>query len=174
MAFTVEDGTGVPDANAYIDTAFLVEYFGERGVTFTEDDDAQKTWIVQATDYIQSVFGWRLIGTPMTAEQGLHFPAYGAWTRSGILLQDDIVPLTLKRATAEYARRARTGPLMPDPTVDATGYGVVTTKKKVGPIEKEFRVMGSGGPMLVRSYPQADSLMVDLLNPGSGGTRVIR
>lgn len=174
MAFTVEDGTGVPDANAYIDTAFLVEYFAERGVTFTEDDDAQKTWIVQATDYVGQVFGWRLIGTRMTATQGLHFPAYGAITRSGVLLEDDIVPLQMKRAVAEYARRARSGPLMPDPTVDATGFSVVTTKKKVGPIEKEFRVMGSSGPMLVRSYPQADTLLTDLLNAGYGGTRVTR
>jgi len=174
MAFIVEDGTGVPNANAYIDVPFFTEYFETRGVVFTEDEETIKTWIVQGTDYIEQVFGWRLIGTKMTTEQGLHFPAKFAYTRSGVLLDDNIVPALLMRACAEYARRARTGPLIPDPLTDATGYIVVTTRKKIGPIEKEFQVMGSSGPMLIRSYPQADSLMTDLLNYAGGGTRVIR
>lgn len=175
MAFIVEDGTGVPDANAYIDVPFFREYFETRGVTFAEDDDTIKTWIVQGTDYIEQVFGWRLIGVKKTEEQGLHFPATRAYTRDGTLLADDIVPGLLMRACAEYARRAKSGPLMPDPTVSAEGYNVVTTKKKIGPIEKEFRVMGSSGsPILIRSYPAADTLMTSLLAYAGGGTRVTR
>jgi hypothetical protein len=174
MAFIVEDGTGVPEANAYIDIPFFTEYFADRGVTFTEDEDVQKSWIVQATDYIEQVFGWRLIGEKVTVEQGLHFPAKNAYTRDGVLLAEDEVPIQCKRACAEYARRAKSGPLMPDPLVDATGYSVVTTRKKVGPIEKEFTVMGSSGPILVRSYPAADGLMTNLLVYAGGGTRVIR
>jgi len=175
MAFVVEDSTGVPDANAYIDIPFFREYFGDRGVTFTEDDTVIQTWIVQGTDYIETVFGWRLVGTKKTEEQGLHFPATLAYARDGTLIADDVIPLSLMRACAEYARRAKAGPLMPDPTVSAEGYHVVTTRKKIGPIEKEFRVMGSSGqPILIRSYPAADSLMTSLLTYAGGGTRVIR
>lgn len=109
MSFVVEDGTGVPNANAYIDVDFLAAYFADRGVVFTEDETVQQTWIVQATDYIGIVFGWRLIGAKKTDEQGLHFPATYAVTRQGVLLADDIVPEDLKKACAQYARRAKSG-----------------------------------------------------------------
>lgn len=174
MAFIVEDGTGVPDANAYIDPAFMREFFESMGIVFTEEDAVMQTWIVQATAYIETVFGRRLIGFKKTLEQGLHFPAVRAVTRDGTLLADDVVPLSLMRACAQYARRARVGPLLPDPTLDASGYTVVMSKKKVGPIEKEFTVMGSGGPMLVRAYPEADMLLTSLLGYAGGGTRTTR
>ena len=175
MAFTVEDGTGVAGANAYIDVPFFTEYFTERGVTFTETDDVIKTWIIQATDYIEQVFGWRLVGVKKTETQGLHFPATEAYSRDGTLLADDAVPVALKRACTSYANRVKSGPLMPDPLVSDEGYNVVTSRKKIGPIEKEFRVMGSSGqPILIRSYPAADSLITPLLSYASAGTRVIR
>ena len=176
MAFTVEDGTGLPDANSYVDVDFADSYFQERGITaWTGGDEAKQAWLIQATDYIEQVFAWRFVGVKMTEEQGLAWPRRGAVSREGVQLTDGVMPVALLRATCQYALRAVTGPLMPDPVVDATGFAVVTTRKKVGPIEKEFRVMGSGGaPILVRSYPAADGLLAGLLRQGAGGTRVIR
>lgn len=176
MAFVVEDGTGLPNANSFADVAYADEYFGERGVTAWAGDDAQKqAWLIQATDYIQQVFASRFVGNKATLEQALAWPRIFATTRSGVDLDNDMVPVAVVRACCQYALRAMQGPLMPDPTVSAEGYNVVTTRKKIGPIEKEFRVMGSSGePILVRSYPAADSLLTDLLRAGTGGTRVIR
>jgi hypothetical protein len=176
MAFVVEDGTGLPNANSYSDVAYADEYFEERGITAWAGDEAQKqTWLIQATDYIQQVFGSRFVGTKATVEQALAWPRAFATTRDGVDLDNDIVPLAVIRACCQYALRAIQGPLMPDPLVSAEGYNVVTTRKKIGPIEKEFRVMGSSGyPILVRSYPAADSLLTSLLVGGTGGTRVIR
>ena len=176
MAFTVEDGTGLPDANSYAAVEYADEYFAERGVTaWTGEDEAKQGWLIQATDYIEQVFGARFIGERMTAEQALSWHRRYAVTRDGTTIADDIVPLSLVRACCQYALRAISGPLMPDPLVSAEGYNVVTTRKKVGPIEKEFRVMGSSGsPILIRSYPAADTLMTSLLAYAGGGTRVIR
>lgn len=176
MAFVVEDGTGLPDANSYSSVEYADEYFGERGITAWTGDDAQKqAWLIQATDYIQQVFAARFVGTKATVEQALAWPRVFATTRSGVDLDNDIVPLAVIRACCQYALRAIQGPLMPDPLVSAEGYNVVTSRKKVGPIEKEFRVMGSSGsPILVRSYPAADSLLTDVLTGGTGGTRVTR
>jgi hypothetical protein len=44
----------------------------------------------------------------------------------------------------------------------------VTTRKAVGPIEKEFRPVGSNRATLMRSYPEADALIAPLLQPGIG------
>lgn len=176
MAFTVEDGTGLPDANSYSTVEYADVYFDERGITAWAGDDTQKqAWLIQATDYIEQVFGARFVGTKKTVEQALSWPRINAVARDGAELADDIVPSSLVRACCQYALRAIQGPLMPDPLVSAEGYNVVTTRKKIGPIEKEFRVMGSSGyPILVRSYPAADSLMTSLLLGNGGGTRVIR
>lgn len=176
MAFIVEDGTGLPNANSYSDVAYADEYFEERGVTAWTGDDTQKqAWLVQATDYIEQVFGARFVGEKKTAEQSLSWPRSYAVARDGATLADDMVPTSLMRACCQYALRAIDGPLMPDPLVSAEGYNVVTSRKKVGPIEKEFKVMSSSGnPILVRSYPAADSLITGLLRAGIGGTRVIR
>lgn len=176
MAFVVEDGTGIPDANSYVEVEFADTYFSERGITAWAGGATQKqTWLIQATDYIDQVFGSRFVGTRMTLVQSLAWPRIFAVTRSGLNLADGTIPSALQRACSQYALRAIKGPLMPDPIVSAEGFNVVTSRKKIGPIEKEFKVMGSNGsPILIRSYPAADSLMTELLREGGGGTRVIR
>lgn len=176
MAFVVEDGTGLPNANSYSDVAYADDYFAERGITAWTGDDSQKqAWLIQATDYIQQVFASRFVGAKATPDQALAWPRIFAVTRDGLELDSNMVPSAVVRACCQYALRAIQGPLMPDPLVSAEGYNVVTSRKKVGPIEKEFRIMGSSGsPILIRSYPAADTLLTGLLNGGTGGTRVTR
>lgn len=173
MAFIVEDGTGVAGANSYATVAFADAYFEERGNAVwaaVPDDPTKEKYLVQATDYIENIFGRRFLGEMMETDQAL------SWPRSyADPYPEDSVPIRLQKACSEYALRAIDGPLMPDPQVDPTGFSVVTKAKKVGPIEKEFQVMGSSGhPVLVRSYPAADALMAPLLQPGTAGNRVTR
>ena len=67
------------------------------------------------------------------------------------------------------------GSLAPIPQVDASGYSVVTTKRKVGPIERNFAVAGgSSRPMVRRPYPVPDSLIAQILLPSYGLNRVTR
>lgn len=166
MAFIVEDGSGVPDANSYTTVEFADAYFTDRGIVAWAGTESQKQgWLIQATSYIVTAFGSRLgCYTKLNEEQALPFPT-----------EETGMPPALLTATCEYAVRAKSGPLMPDPTVDASGFAVVTTKKKVGPLEKEFRVAGGQAyAQIYRSYPYPDSLMRSLLCPGFGGNRVIR
>lgn len=176
MAFVVEEGAGLPDANSYSTVEYADAYFLERGIVAWDGTEEEKqSWLIQATDYIETVFGARFIGTKKTTTQALSWPRLYAVARDNSELADDAVPSTLVRACCQYALRAKSGPLMPDPLVSAEGYNVVTSRKKVGPIEKEFRVMGSSGtPILVRSYPAADALITSLLLYNGGGTRVTR
>jgi hypothetical protein len=105
-----------------------------------------------------------------SGEQYLEFPRLEVYSRAGTELTG--IPLNLRKATCEYALRALSGSLAPDPTVDASGVSVVTTRKKIGPIEKEFQVLGSGYASIIRAYPLADALLLELLNPI--GNRAIR
>jgi len=167
MPFTVEDGTGIANANSYVDTAFADEYFADRGVTAWAGDAAAKQGaLIKATDYVEGRFGRRWIGEMANATQGL------SWPRKDTDFDIDEIPLKLKQACSEYALRALSGPLAPDPKTDASGITVVTTRKKVGPIETEFQPVGSGTPAMFKPYPAADMLLSGLLEPINN--RVIR
>lgn len=173
MAFVVEDGTGVAGANSYTSVEFADAYFDERGNTvwasITDPADKEKL-LVQATDYIELIYGRRFIGDMASIGQSLSWPRSSA---AGYLAT--AIPLNLQKATAEYALRANEGPLLPDPQVDGNNFTAVVTKKVVGPIEKEFQVMGGGrNGRLIRSYPTADGYMVGLVVPFTAGNRVTR
>ena len=67
MAFTIEDGTGVAGANAYITAADTTAYLVDRGRKDenswgTAGTNAQNAAIVSATDYIERRWGDRFLG----------------------------------------------------------------------------------------------------------------
>lgn len=168
MAFTVEDGTGIADANAYCDIAFADAYFTDRGnAAWTGLAPAKQSALIQATDYIELRFSHLFLGEAKTTVQGLSFP------RVSISFAE--MPVGLKRACCEYAVRAMAAKLLPDPLIDPTGLGLERTRKKVGPIEKETRYQYQGAGTIrtiIRPYPAADALLKGLIRV-SGGT-VIR
>jgi hypothetical protein len=176
MAFVLEDGTGIAGANSYAALGFADAYFSDRGNTaWAGTDPVKEAALIRGTDYVEALHKTRWIGDePVEPDQGLSWPRL---FEGEVLVAPDFragVPLLLQKAVCEYALRALTGPLLPDPAIDASGFSVVTTKKKVGPIEKEFRAQGmSSQPRLIRPYPEADFLLRELLRPGQGG-RVYR
>lgn len=166
MAAVVEDGTGKPDANSYIDVAYADAYFTLRGNetwTFATADE-HVVAIVQATDYIDARWGSLLDSTRTTETQALEFPRK-KW---------EGIPETLKKACCEYALRAMLSPLAPDPEFDESGRTVSETKEKVGPITEEKKYLDQGNGILWRVYPSADALMRPLLNVGASAGRVVR
>lgn len=162
MAFVVEDGTGLPNANSYASVEFADAYFAERGITtWTGTPEAKQSALILGTDYIEVMpASWD--GCPTTEVQALKFPR-DKWQG---------VPLPLQRATVLYAVRALTAKLTPDPVVDPSGLQVVSTKKKVDVIEKsvQYADPSSGATVkLFRSYPEADALLVPLVKVRRGG-----
>lgn len=188
MAFTVEDGTGVVDANSYIAEAEFRSYHADRGVDVTTLTQAQvEQSCVRATDYIDKRFGRRFRGWRESKSQGLEWPRIDAIDNDGYLL--DLLPKQLRHATAEYALRAHyLGQLAPDPalqvpTRDTTGSGttesagqVRSKTEKVGPIEEstQYADTASSGTRttsasvlldgtVIPAYPAADLLLEELL-----------
>lgn len=178
MPFTVEDGTGVAGANSYVSAEYAADYFSLRNKTDWPAIPANLAQVqgllIEATDYIEAIYARRFIGEMADPAQALSWPRIDTGDYLDVAYADDVIPDVLKRACCQYAYQALLGgPLMPTPEVQASGFAVVTTREAVGPIETEYRAVGTNGrPVLVRSYPAADSLMGSLLLPANA--RVIR
>lgn len=168
MALTVEDGSGVADADTYIDLTYASAYHTKRGHTAwaAASTGEQEIALVRATDYIETRWGSRFKGYPEFAEtpQALSFPRVLLRDRHGLLVEG--VPENLKRAQAEYALRALEAALLPDPSVSDSGLPVARERSKVGPIEEETEYQTSGtAPVVLRPYPAADLLLQDYIRP---------
>ena len=158
MAFTLETGTGIPGANAYVDEAYVDTHHADRGNTAwsTFSTTLKEAAIVRASEYIDKRFGLRFRGVRATKGQGLEWPRLSAFDADGFLLSDvDALPRQLEKAAAEYAlRTAICGVLAPDaptpvpkqdltdpvcanrPDQEATGQ-ITRKKERVGPLEEE-------------------------------------
>lgn len=192
MAFVVEDGNGLSDANSYVDLAFADDYFLTRAISaWTGADAVKQAALIRATDYIDTVFGTKFKGTVAfstgdpTVDQALAFPrdmrvpyvgSYDTFMSSAVGLYSGpldkpvVIPTALKKATCEYALRALTAALLVDPAVDATGAMVTSKTETVGPISETTQYYATAGIQITQPYPAADLLLKPLLN--AGGTAI--
>lgn len=163
MAFTLEDGTGLEDSNALISVAFADEYHTDRGNTgWTGATGVKEAAIIRATDYLCNRFTF--LGDKYNEDQALEFPR---------VYEDEEeaeMPVKMQQAVAEYALRALSAALAPDPTTDDTGGRVTMKREKVGPIEEETHYSDSSVSLL-KPYPAADMLLRGLVDTAR---RVIR
>lgn len=168
MAFVVEDGTGLDDANAYITVQEFKDYHDDRGNDYSTfgsapptDQEIEKS-IVSATDYIDNNFGSSFMGCREFPEnpQALYFPRTNIWV-DGQQLPN--IPTQLKNATAEYAFRALSGSsLENDPVYDDSGRTVIEKKEVIGPIEEEVKYSDDNSYVITRRYPGADKWLRSL------------
>lgn len=178
MTFVVEDGTGTnPLANSYVSLAEFVQYHSDRGFDYTtyETPKIQRSLIV-ATQYIDLENGRWFRGYPLEEDQPLAFPRDGlVINRNGRCVEIEGIPIELKTATYEYARRVLTSTtfqLQPDPAdTDESGAIVIKKFEKIGPIETDTTYL-AGTASEVKHYPAADKWLLPLLR--SWGTGSIR
>ncbi len=172
MAFTVEDGTGLANANAYITKAEFVAYWADRNHNLTSSNAQQEAAIVKATDYVENRFRTKFKGNREFATQALSFPRTKLYDSDGQLVEG--LPTRLKNAIAEYAHRALSAELATDPTFEDNGLLLKSTKEKVGPIEEEKHYLETGTIMIYKPYPSADALLEEYISKGSNSGSVIR
>ena len=193
MALTVEDGTGLAGADTYATVAEVDARLEALGGPLADEwggaDDADKELALRrATVYVDAHFAELFVGSRSSAAQALEWPRSYATSRAGFDVSA-AVPAELKAAVGEYAARALTINLMPDPTqpysqasdggaVTASSTGRVTSRRsRAGPVESEVsysetapRGSGVGASGLARaedlpSYPSTDLLLRALLRP---------
>jgi hypothetical protein len=170
MALTVQkyDGT-VDGANSYGDVLGMRAHFTDRGVTLASStDDQLSVGLILATEFLDGRYAF--IGEQLRGLQGTACPRYlegsgRAHSMRDVNLLAPAYLLTTRQWQVlvaqcyELARRALAGPLLPDPTRDASGLTVVEKKTVAGPIEtsKKFgEAGGRGAEAVVPLYPSVD------------------
>lgn len=168
----VEDGTGLPEADAYVSVTNADRYFEDRGVSawaaFTAD--TKIVAIRRATDFIEEQYRDEFAGVRATLGQALSFPR----DTTGAVL-----PVSLVRATLELALLAAEGDLyVRDNATIGAERVVVEERKKIGPLEKTLRYADAPssvdmtGPTIAVS--RVDALLKPLLVVATGFIRVLR
>lgn len=165
MGFIVEDGAGVTGATSYTTVEFADDYFSDRNITtWTGSETVKEGALILATDYLDKRFNF--IGDKVSFDQALE------WPRTGTPYGSDVIPVDLQKACVEYALRALTSALAPDPVTDVSGQRLTKKRSKVGPIEKEFEYSEGGAMRIYKNYPSADAYLKGLVI--NAGRRAIR
>lgn len=129
MTFTVEDGSGVTDANSYLSIAGADAFHSDRGnAAWTGTDAVKQVALIKATDYITQTFDGRWAGCMVAEDQSL------AWPRAGVdYVDNDVIPKALKQAVAILALEALSDDLNPN-----LERGNAIKREKVDVIETEY------------------------------------
>lgn len=146
MALTVENGTGLVDAESYQSVADFKVYCDARGMSYAGKSD---TLIEQAlrrgTEWLDATYRGSYCGLPLNPpDQALEWPRVGMVDRNGYAIPSDSVPRQVKAATAEASHRELITPgyLLPD---YVGSERIKRSRKKVGPLEKEIEYQGGSG-----------------------------
>ena len=170
MTFQVQDKDGLTSgANAYVDPAYVREYYLERGTDLSATPDAElEAAVVKATQFIDTRYTF--LGLKRNYVQDTEWPRRDAVDRAGNLIQG--IPKAVLRATAELAFRALDGDLMADPSRDPTGQVIRSKREAVGPITEAVEY-AAGSPWTFPRYPAVDRLLqsADLVRRGLTAVR---
>lgn len=130
MALTVEDGTVVANANAYISLSYANTYFADDvnyDDTWAAKDDTAKEQLVKwATRILDQKVRWNGYKTQDTS--ALRWPRSDVYDRDNILIDDDEMPEQLKQAVCELIKLIDGGE---DPTTSQGGTGFKAMKVDV-------------------------------------------
>jgi hypothetical protein len=158
MAITiiVEDGTGVADANAYVDVDAVRAYALNRGVTLSDDDEVIKAWIINATDYLESgEVACKYQGHKTNCEQSLQWPRTGVEICC-VAFSSTAIPKQLKDAQSVAVMLQSEG-LILQPNVSAQDYVVEET---VGPITTKYANPIQAG--MTQTFTKLEGLLAPL------------
>jgi hypothetical protein len=150
---TVEDGTGVPNANCYISLSDCDAYHSERSnAGWTGANSVKEAAIIRAADYLEWAYDWR--GSKLSDDQPMQFPRTVA-----------DLPAVLVKANAELALLALSGDLMPP----QEGGKVQSESVEVAGAVKRARTYVSGGYPAERRFPFVDKMLAAYaIGPASG------
>jgi hypothetical protein len=170
MAFTVEDGTGLSDSNAYLSVAAFKAYCDDRGKSYSGFSDTQiQQAIVRSSDYAD--IRWRYKGIRLSTGQAMEFPRIDAAYDDGEPILG--VPDEMVQAVAEYSLLELNGTtLAPNPAYDTTNFDLQSIAQQVGDVSESKTFASSSGRRSFRDYPSADRKLRELVVDGTTLQRV--
>lgn len=172
MALTVEDGTGLAAADAYISEAFADTYHGDRCNDGWKGTSSKKEAAIRvATEYLDSHYDWE--GDPVLPDtQALDWPRSGVVTSDGVALSSTALPVLLQRATAEMAMVA----LQYDLDPIEKGAPLTSVQERVGDVSTLMQFAGAGSTANRIQVPRVKFLLRELVVSvgGFGTSRPLR
>lgn len=156
----IEDGTGKPTAIVYEDLATVAAWLTIRGLTvFAGKAEAdQIAALVTATSAAEDEVRLRLRCSPITDDQGLLFPASGAYSASGDLFAEDARPRTYLEGIRLLAEEAAAGRLVLTPPAPA---GIKEERSRQGGIV--YRDNAGGISALAAHHPEAHKKIASVI-----------
>ena len=165
MAFQVEDGTGLADANSYLSVTDADSYIEDHGdsATWSAATDASKQEALRlATQYLDIRYATKWIGARGDEDQSLAWPRASAEDYDGYAIDDESVPSLIEDATAELALRVIDGDTLYD-DIDEPGT-IKSESVTTGPITERTEYIG--GKSQVKRYPLIDGMIRPLISSG--------
>ena len=161
MTITVEDGTGLNNADAYVSIAYCDLYHSNlENSSWTGTDAVKEAAIRKATTYLDSSYSWK--GYIVKETQSLGFPRNYLYDKDGRDISNSI-PVAVKQAVAELALKALSEDLLSD-----TSNSDYVKKEKVDVIEIEYQP----GVSTQKRYNFVDRLLTGLILSSSDGLTV--
>jgi hypothetical protein len=163
MALVVEDGSGLPDANVYVDIPYVSAYLlGEQLAAWGAlSESEQEAAIVRATRAVDALYDWK--GTRKTLDQSLNWPRSNV-TYEGFEITG--VPAAVRRATAEAVGLVLDGAEFFSDEAD-----VRIASERVDVISVSYQTPQPGGKKEVTPFEVLNRLLKGLYQTdiGSGG-----
>lgn len=170
MALTIEDGSGVPNANSYVSVAEVKDYADQRGISLPPDNDLEKL-IVEAFDYVES-FRSQFRGKKTNYDPSIQTSQF---PRTGVVVDgweypENSIPGNLKLAQCQATCDSySSGPLMP------SNMGASILREKIDVLEVQYAQPQDGAGMVPSpSWPKVDSLLSPLFSSGGWNVEVKR
>lgn len=165
MALTVEDGTGVTNADSYVSLSEIRTYATNRNLTLPAGDAEIEALARSAIDYLE---GRRLEykGTKSSSSQSLQWPRTDL-DEDGIIVGIEVdgfelgltaIPKELKLAQCQLCIEINTGDILP------TSSSFAVKREKVDAIETEYAVK-PGSESFIPEMPKVEALLEPLFKP---------
>ena len=169
MAFVVETGAGLSNANSYASVSAADSYVADRGIagwTALSTTIKQQS-LVNATDYLEATYRSAWKGNRVSETQALSWPRYNVVV-DGFNFASNVVPLQVVNACIEMAIRASAGETL------LADQGQRVRREKIDVIEVEYQDYSDP----TQRYPLVNRMVMPYLisasESGFSVTRVIR
>lgn len=167
----VEDGTGLATANSYVSVVYADAYLDDTWDAYTTA--VKEAALIEATEYVDAIYGSRFMGYPLESDQALEFPRAALYDRYGRAVEG--VPDDLQKAVSRYAALAGAGDLCTTSSSSAMDAGTIKRKKiKAGAVESDIEyVVGADSALLAACAGDviADKLLAQYVSTGGGVIR---
>jgi hypothetical protein len=166
MAFVVETGAGLSNANSYASVSAADSYVSDRGITgwASLTQTVKEQSLVKATDYLEATYRGAWKGNRVSETQSLSWPRYNVIV-DGFNFPANVVPTQVVNACIEMAIRASLGETL------LADQGQRVKREKIDVIEVEYQDYSDP----TQRYPLVNRMVMPyLISASESGFAVVR